>query len=90
VRPTALSNPSWEATHLKSHNLRPERTRISYLALQATTRSKRDFAGTVRQAVIRPRAENLIDSNGSMSDLYCWRKHKTERKPIRCLQGYED
>jgi hypothetical protein len=40
--------------------------------------------------VIRPRAENLIDSNSSMSALACWRKHKTERKPIRCLQGYED
>ena len=24
MRPAALSNPSWEATHLKSHNLRPE------------------------------------------------------------------
>jgi hypothetical protein len=34
VRPAALSNPSWEA---KSQNPRPERTRISYFALLATT-----------------------------------------------------
>jgi hypothetical protein len=34
VRPAALSNPSWEGTHLRSHNLRPKRTRISYFALR--------------------------------------------------------